>query len=199
MRTEGWAISASPVDTGPVRTLNTLSGRPRVASSASMRLVSGVSSLGLSTTVLPAAMAGNIFHIAICRGSSTGDRADDADGFAPDRGGVVAIPLRRRTALQVAGGSGEKQRVVDGSGDIEARRQADGFACLAGLDPGVLVGPLGHPTAQRQQRVTAHDGEPGTTRQMRPGSRHRRLDVGRTGQIGVSMMTPLDGSMTSID
>jgi hypothetical protein len=50
-------------------TLNTPSGMPAaVASSASIRLVSGVISLGLSTIVFPAATAGNIFHMAICSG-----------------------------------------------------------------------------------------------------------------------------------
>ncbi len=37
-------------------------------SSASMRDVSGVISAGFSTIVLPAAIAGRIFHIAICSG-----------------------------------------------------------------------------------------------------------------------------------
>ncbi len=70
MRTSGWPIRASPA-TGPmpVMTLNTPSGMPAaVASAASISEVSGVSSLGLSTIVFPAATAGSIFHIAICSG-----------------------------------------------------------------------------------------------------------------------------------
>ena len=48
---------------GPVTTLNTPSGRPASwQSSANLSAVSGVSDAGLSTTVLPAASAGAIFH-----------------------------------------------------------------------------------------------------------------------------------------
>ena len=70
MRTPGWASSASPATRpAPVRTLTTPSGRPaRVQSSASMREVSGVSSAGFRTIVLPAAIAGSTFHTAICSG-----------------------------------------------------------------------------------------------------------------------------------
>ena len=68
--TSGWLISASPtVRPGPVSTLMTPAGIPAAtASSATISEVSGVISAGLSTIVLPAATAGRIFHIAICRG-----------------------------------------------------------------------------------------------------------------------------------
>ena len=56
------------MDRSPVTTLNAPAGRNSAAISASSSVVSGVVSLGLSTTVLPAASAGAIFHIAIIIG-----------------------------------------------------------------------------------------------------------------------------------
>ena len=62
----GAAPATGPV---PVTTLTTPCGMPAsVAASANSRQVSGVSSAGLSTMVLPAAMAGRIFQAAICSG-----------------------------------------------------------------------------------------------------------------------------------
>ena len=70
MSTSGWQISASPATRpAPVSTLTTPSGIPAAAqASANISAVSGVSSLGLSTMALPAAMAGRTFHAAICSG-----------------------------------------------------------------------------------------------------------------------------------
>ena len=70
MRTAGWASSASPATRpAPVSTLTTPSGMPAVRqSSASIREVSGVISAGFSTIVLPAAIAGRTFQMAICSG-----------------------------------------------------------------------------------------------------------------------------------
>lgn len=70
MAMSGCVISACPA-TGPVPVtmLMTPSGMPASwAASANITEVSGVSSDGLSTMVLPAATAGRIFHIAICKG-----------------------------------------------------------------------------------------------------------------------------------
>jgi CII-binding regulator of phage lambda lysogenization HflD len=50
-------------------TLTTPAGIPALAqSSASIKEVRGVISAGLRTIVLPAEMAGRIFHMAICSG-----------------------------------------------------------------------------------------------------------------------------------
>ena len=60
MSTPGWAAIASPT-TGPVPVtrLKTPAGRPAASiTSASRKALSGVTSLGLSTTVQPAARAG---------------------------------------------------------------------------------------------------------------------------------------------
>ncbi len=59
---------ARPVSRSPVTTLSVPAGRNSAAISASSRVVSGVVSLGLSTTVLPAASAGAIFQMAIIIG-----------------------------------------------------------------------------------------------------------------------------------
>ena len=70
MATSGWLTSASPASgPRPTITLMTPAGIPAaVASSASMSVVSGVISAGFSTMVLPAAIAGSTFHMAIWRG-----------------------------------------------------------------------------------------------------------------------------------
>ena len=64
----GCATSARPVSRSPVTTLNTPGGRNSAAISASMTVVTGVVSDGLSTTVLPAASAGANFQTAIISG-----------------------------------------------------------------------------------------------------------------------------------
>ena len=64
----GCSTSSRPVSRSPVTTLSVPAGRNSEASSASRRVLSGVVSLGLRTTVLPAASAGPIFHTAISSG-----------------------------------------------------------------------------------------------------------------------------------
>ena len=59
---------ARPVSRSPQITLNTPGGRNSAAISASSVVLAGVVSLGLSTTVLPAAMAGANFQTAIIIG-----------------------------------------------------------------------------------------------------------------------------------
>ena len=62
------ATSSRPVSRSPQMTLNTPGGRNSAAISASSRVEAGVVSDGLSTTVLPAAMAGANFQTAIIIG-----------------------------------------------------------------------------------------------------------------------------------
>ncbi len=64
----GCSTSARPVSRSPVTTLNTPAGRMSAISSAIRRVDTGVVSLGLSTTVLPAAIAGANFQTAIIIG-----------------------------------------------------------------------------------------------------------------------------------
>ncbi len=70
MATSGWATRCSPASRPvPLTMLITPSGRPAsMAAWANIREVSGVTSAGLSTTVLPAAIAGRIFQAAIWSG-----------------------------------------------------------------------------------------------------------------------------------
>jgi hypothetical protein len=63
-----WATSAAPVSRSPQMTLSTPGGSTSAASSARRSVVTGVVSLGLRTTVLPAASAGAIFQTAIIIG-----------------------------------------------------------------------------------------------------------------------------------
>src|SRR3954471_699818 len=64
----GCATTAAPVFRSPQTTFSTPGGRWRDAISASITVVTGVVSLGLITTVLPAAIAGQNFQIAIIIG-----------------------------------------------------------------------------------------------------------------------------------
>ena len=74
LRTCSWVTSRSPTtEPLPGSTVNTPRGRPASRpSSASRSAVSGVSSAGLSTTVLPAASAGANPHPAIGMGKFHG-------------------------------------------------------------------------------------------------------------------------------
>ena len=70
MSMPGWAAIASPT-TGPVPVtrLNTPAGSPASSMiSARMNALSGATSLGLSTTVQPAPMAGATFATIWCNG-----------------------------------------------------------------------------------------------------------------------------------
>lgn len=68
MRGVGWLTTSAPVSRSPVTTLTTPGGRISPMISASLSVETGVVSEGLSTRVLPAAMAGAIFHTAIISG-----------------------------------------------------------------------------------------------------------------------------------
>jgi hypothetical protein len=64
----GCSTSSRPVSRSPSTTLNTPAGSTRAASVARSTEDDGVVSAGFSTTVLPAARAGAIFHTAIING-----------------------------------------------------------------------------------------------------------------------------------
>ena len=68
IRGTGSATSMRPVSRSPQMTLQTPGGRNSAISSAMSTVVTGVVSDGLSTTVLPAAMAGAHFQTAIISG-----------------------------------------------------------------------------------------------------------------------------------
>ena len=103
--TSGCSTSRCPhTEPGPATTFSTPSGRP--ASSAirsSSSAVSGVSSAGLSTTVLPAASAGATFHEAIVSGKFQGVISPTTPSGSrnvmstPPATGIV-LPVRRSGA-----------------------------------------------------------------------------------------------------
>ncbi len=69
----GWVTRARPVAPAPVTMLTTPGGRSACWQiSANSSAVSGVVSAGFSTTVLPQASAGAIFHASISRGKFQG-------------------------------------------------------------------------------------------------------------------------------
>ena len=73
LSTSSWATSAAPVAPSPVTMLTTPGGSPTSTQiSAKASAVSGVNSAGFSTTVLPAASAGAIFHASISSGKFHG-------------------------------------------------------------------------------------------------------------------------------
>ena len=73
LSTPGCSTSARPVSPAPVTMLTTPGGRSACRQmSAKARAVSGVVSAGFSTTVLPVASAGAIFHASISSGKFQG-------------------------------------------------------------------------------------------------------------------------------
>src|SRR5271170_7254089 len=73
LSTSGCSTMNAPVDPSPVTILTTPGGRPTSAQiSAKASAESGVYSAGFSTTVLPAASAGAIFHANISSGKFQG-------------------------------------------------------------------------------------------------------------------------------
>ena len=105
LATSGCSTSRAPhVEPGPATTLTTPSGSPASSASRSnSSAVSGVSSAGLSTTVLPAARHGASFHEAIVSGKFHGViRATTPSGSrnviaTPPATGIVS-PSSRSTA-----------------------------------------------------------------------------------------------------
>ena len=84
-----------------------------------------------------------------------GDRADDADRLAADRGGVRPVVLGLRHAVEDPGSTGEEPDVVDGAGDVELACQLDRLAGLGGLGARVLVGAGLHPVSEGKQGCRA--------------------------------------------
>ena len=66
--------------------------------------------------------------------------ADDADGLAPDEGGVVLHVLARGLAVEVASGAGEEPDLVDGQQDLVGYEVGARLAGVLGLEVRELVG-----------------------------------------------------------
>ncbi len=88
LSTSSWATIARPVSPAPVTMLTTPGGRSACWQiSANSSAVSGVVSAGFSTTVLPAARAGAIFHDSISSGKFHGitwPATPSGCGFGPN-------------------------------------------------------------------------------------------------------------------
>ena len=171
-----------------------------VAASANISAVSGVSSAGLSTMVLPAAIGrqdlpGRHLQRVVPRG----DRADHADRLAADVGGVVAGVLARGLALEVAGGAGEERDVVDGAGDVEVGGEPDRLAGLPRLGAGQVVGPLGE--QGREPGAARPTARPGGALDQAGNAARAAATAASTSAPSASTtcstVSPVEGSVTS--
>ena len=99
-----------------------------MASRASVSVVSGVELCGLEDDGVAGGEGGqHLPHRHLQRVVPRRDRSDDADGLAPDAGGVVAGVLAGGLALEVAGRAGEEVDVVDAAGHVELAGQPRGL------------------------------------------------------------------------
>ena len=184
LRTSGWVTKRSPTtDPFPGTTVNTPGGRPAARPSSPSRIaVSGVSSAGFRTTVLPAARAG--------REAPAGDRhrkvpghddADHAERFAEGdvqpaghRDLPAEEPFRRRGV------------VVDDVADVPRLPAgvADGVTGVRHLELGqlleVVLDQRGEPSQQPGPLPGSHV-PPGGERVLR--GLDRRVGGGRVGQL----------------
>ena len=187
LATSGCSTSRCPqVRPGPATTLTTPSGIP--ASSAirsNSSAVSGVSSAGLSTTVLPAASAGASFHAAIVSGKFQGVIS-------------ATTPSGSRKVMPTPAGHGDRVpevalrpgRVVAEGVDHHlhlAARVADRLAGVARLEHRQrlqLAGQrVGQPVQQRRA-VARRDRAPGRVGRLGAGDRRVRLLDPRAGDLG---------------
>ena len=147
--------------------------RPRARSAPARARVSGVSSAGLRTTVLPAASAGATFQEAIVEREVPGhDQADDAERLA--EGHVDAAGDRDRLAEQPLRRAGVVAEGLDHHPDLAAR-VADRLAGVARLEPRQLL-ELGRRSRRRggaaARPVAGRDRAPGRERGL--GARRPR-------------------------
>ncbi len=199
LRTSGCVTNRSPTtEPLPGRTVNTPSGRPASRASSPSRIaVSGVSSAGLRTTVLPAASAGakppaGDRHREVPRH----DDADDAERLL--EGDVDAAGDRDLPAEQPLGRGGV---VVEHVADVAGLPAgvADGVPGVAHLERGELldgaVDRRGEP-AQQPAPVGGRDLPPRARTRRAPG-RWRRRSPRPTASATVVTCSSVAGSMTS--
>ena len=172
LSTSGCSTSARPVSPAPVTMLTTPGGRSACWQiSANSSAVSGVVSAGLSTTVLPQASAGAIFHASISSGKFHGmtwPATPSGRGSGP-KPGVLELVGPARVVEEVRG----DQRDVDVAG------LADRLAVVERLQHGELAGALlddpGDPEqVLRPLAAAASDPRPCRRRRARPRDRRGR-------------------------
>ena len=190
--TSGCSTSRAPaVEPGPATTLTTPSGIP--ASSAifsNSSAVSGVSSAGLRTTVLPAASAGAIFHDAMFSGkfhgvisATTPSGSRNVIATPPDTG-IVSPRLRSDGARVVAEHVGDHAHL--------AARVADRLAGVARLEHRQLFALLGQRVGEPVQQPRAVGrGDRAPRRDRRPWREPTAASASSTparGQLGQDLL-----------
>ena len=135
LSTPGCATSAAPVRPSPVTMLTTPGGSSAWRStSQNSSAVSGVVSAGLSTTVLPAASAGAIFHASISSGKFHGM-------IWPATPTRPRAPVRERV-LELVGPARVVEEVRRGERQVDVARLLDRLAAVERLQHGELARAL---------------------------------------------------------
>jgi hypothetical protein len=168
----------------PLRTVKTPSGRPASAHSrASHSAADGTFSLGLSTTVLPAAMAIGKNHIGTIAGKLNGlMTATGPSGWR------IEVTSTRDDAFSV---KAPCSRCGDPAGELDdllaardlTSRVGQDLAVLGGDDRRQLVGPCVEQLAEREEHLRAPRQRRVTPAgERRPGGGDRSLHVTRRGK-----------------
>ena len=132
LSTSSCATSARPVSPAPVTMLTTPAGRSACWQiSANSSAVSGVVSAGFSTTVLPQASAGAIFHASISSGKFHGMTWP----ATPSGCGVRA----EAGVLELVGPAGVVEEVRRDQRDVDVARLLDRLAVVERLQHGELA------------------------------------------------------------
>ena len=140
--------------------------------------LSGVSSAGLSTTVLPAASAGPIFQLQNISGKFQGTIwPTDAERLAQDVVQEARLD-RDDVALELVGHAAEVAERGRGPGTSRVAAVADRVAGVEALEPGQLVGLLLDPVGQPEQQATP-------SRRLHPRPGRERVGCGRDGSIDI--------------
>ena len=182
LSTPSCSTSAAPVRPSPVTMLTTPAGSSAWRStSQNSSAVSGVVSAGLSTTVLPAASAGAIFHASISSGKFHGM-------IWPATPSGRGAPVRERV-VELVGPAGVVEEVRGGERQVDVARLLDRLAAVERLehrelarallqqprDPEQVLGALGR--AQRRPLAlegVARRGDRGVDVLRRPPARPAR-------------------------
>ena len=160
---------------GPATTLSTPSGSPASrAIFSSSSAVSGVSSAGLRTTVLPAASAGATFQEAIVEREVPGrDQADDAERLA--EGHVDAAGDRDRLAGEALRGA---RRSSGRSRPPSPSRRGRPRSACPRCGPRASPAPRLAPRSRRPAGGAAQSARPGATARHAGNARLGALDRG---------------------
>ena len=148
LSTSGCSTTARPVSPAPVTMLTTPGGRSACRQiSANSSAVSGVVSAGLSTTVLPVASAGAIFHASISSGKFHGmtwPATPSGRGFGAEA-----------RVVELVGPAGVVEEVRRGQRDVDVAGLLDRLAVVERLQDGELAGALLQEPGDAEQVLAA--------------------------------------------